>query len=371
MVEHRTENSGVEGSIPSTGTQSPALMKRSRRSYKYFSLLWALIKTQNIGFFFKKYALIPRVGINTTAETQTNEILSVDRSIDDYKNTTAKRISKQRAEFLDKKKKKTSYFHKKALKRLINITGTPATGVESVYYQKYLRRFSTKFLFQRGKLQLAGFLRGTFKYNYLSKKNSYVYETKFPQPKIEPAGPGDTWTLKINLLHLFLNSITKANLGYTTSWAFVSLNQQLVADEQKTAYRQLWSFRQLPGFRTNKKTFLFWYTKFFILRDPKELSLLISFWLVKTQIKTHKKIFFDIFGGVDTLFSIGKKQNRLLGYFLYFKGKLAKKGSVRKEKIFKKCGKIAAGTKSVRGNIVQYQAPTLTGTIGCAIGLFF
>lgn len=346
-------------------------MNRRRRSYKYFSLLWALLKTQNISFVLKKYALIPPVGINPTAETRANKIQSLDNSIDDYKNTPAKRVYKQRAEFFDKKKKKTSYFQKKALKRLINLTDIPTTGAESVYYQKYLRRFSTKFLFQRGKLQLAGFLRGTFKYKYLSKKNTYVYETKFPQPKIEPAGPGDNWTLKINLLHLFLNNITKANLGYTTSWAFVSLNQQLLAPEQKTAYRKLWGVRQLPGFRTHKKTFLFWYTKFFILRDPKELSLLISFWLVKTQIKTHKKIFFEIFGGIDTLFSIGQKQNRLLGYFLYFKGKLAKKGSVRKEKIFKKCGKVAAGTKSVRGNIVQYQAPTLTGTIGCAIGLFF
>ena len=133
----------------------------------------------------------------------------------------------------------------------------------------------------------------------------------------------------------------------------------------------MYNKKLLKNLFTPKKTFLLWYLKFTLFRDPQHLTLLMYSWLYKAQIKTHKRIFFTCIAVFKILFKYLYTERKLKGFFIFFKGKLAKKGSVRKEKLFFKTGRVASGTKSLRGNITLYQIPTLTGTIGAAAGLFF
>ena len=62
---------------------------------------------------------------------------------------------------------------------------------------------------------------------------------------------------------------------------------------------------------------------------------------------------------------------KLKGYRLYFRGKLGKKGSVKKSTIFFSGGKISYTNKSLKYNYKYFLIPTETGVVGCYISLFF
>ena len=66
-----------------------------------------------------------------------------------------------------------------------------------------------------------------------------------------------------------------------------------------------------------------------------------------------------------------KKKDSLKGCSLFFKGKLGKKGSVRKSKFFVKIGNVSLTNKSLRINYKTYVVITITGVIGCGISIFY
>lgn len=65
------------------------------------------------------------------------------------------------------------------------------------------------------------------------------------------------------------------------------------------------------------------------------------------------------------------KTKKIKGYSLFFKGKLAKKGSVRKNIFFCKKGLISFANKALRVNIRTYQLWTITGCMGAGISIFY
>ena len=61
----------------------------------------------------------------------------------------------------------------------------------------------------------------------------------------------------------------------------------------------------------------------------------------------------------------------LKGYTVFFKGKLARKGSVRKSVFFYKYGQVSKTNKFLRVSYRQFLVYTETGVVGCYISLFY
>ncbi len=231
---------------------------------------------------------------------------------------------------------------------------------------KFTRKYTTR---KRRPLKFLGKVQP--KQNTRLAKKTFIYSALNPASIIiDPFNP-DRRNLKIKVISIYMRGVIKAFLGYSTDWLFVNPTSVLTKKPNPDLIAELYKEKKLSGLFTSKKTFILWYIHLVLFRDATHLSTLMFNWLYKANIKTHKKLFFSLIRIFDDIFPLLKKHRKVLGYFIYFKGKLAKKGSVRKEKIFKKMGRVATGTKNLRGNIVQYQAPTLTGTIGAAIGVFF
>ena len=66
-----------------------------------------------------------------------------------------------------------------------------------------------------------------------------------------------------------------------------------------------------------------------------------------------------------------QQRGRFLGYNLFFKGKLGRKGSVKKSVFFYKYGRVSNSNKSLRLNYRKFLIYTETGVVGCGINLFY
>lgn len=373
MVEHRTENSGVEGSIPSIGTQSAAFML-TLSEFKFLQAHLFLINMQNKLLFkyYKTSAALMRTTI-TYMQSGSPFCQTVVNSNLVFRDLTQFSFPSQKfTYFVPAKRKQLKFLLKKTKKKLLKKFAAKAQPFH----------FSIKF--RKMKLFRWGYkIRKRLQYKYLNplktpvyhirrkKQHSYLYDTIYANKLFPYAQPNIVKTLNIKAFELYLSQITKNFLGFKTSWLFLDPTNSLKTKRHITVFKQLYTKKQLNGLYTVPKMFLLWYIKLILFKDPYHLSLLIYFWLYKADIKTHKRIFLFIVKFFSRLYVLLRGQKKILGCFIYFKGKLGKKGSVRKEKIFSKHGKVAHGTKSLRGSINWYQIPTLTGAIGSAVGFFF
>lgn len=280
--------------------------------------------------------------------------------------------------FAKKKKKKSGLRKRKRLFQSIRkrwtkkLNNSPEPILRRVVAVNFRRVTGFRFKYftrKRRPLKFMGALRP--KRELRAYRRSYVYNALNPAHlKISKINL-DYRTLSITLLNIYLGGVSKAFLGYSTDWLFVNPRTLLKQKHHRQLTLYLYSKKRLQGLYSSQKTFLLWYIKLTFFRDPAYLAILMFNWLYRSNLKTHKKVFFVLINLLQKMYPLLFKYKKILGFFVYFKGKLAKKGSVRKEKIFKKMGRVAMGTKSLRGSVVQYQAPTLTGTIGAAIGIFF
>ena len=121
----------------------------------------------------------------------------------------------------------------------------------------------------------------------------------------------------------------------------------------------------------NKRAFYGWYGKLSFLKDTSGFVDLIKFILNKRHLEKHKGLFFLINKILKFWFFYALKFFGVKGYCFYFKGKLGKKGSVKKTKFFRKNGLNSLTNKSLRINLKNYFALTCTGVIGCSINIFY
>lgn len=89
------------------------------------------------------------------------------------------------------------------------------------------------------------------------------------------------------------------------------------------------------------------------------------------SLKYHKRLFISLNSIFSYYLDFLYPDKKLKGYRLYFRGKLGKKGSVKKSTVFFSGGKISYTNKSLRYNYKYFLIPTETGVIGCYISLFF
>lgn len=173
------------------------------------------------------------------------------------------------------------------------------------------------------------------------------------------------------LLAQYLKQLSYYYLGIKLDWVFVNLKNSLKNNFFKKFWYIIYKKKFFKVFFGKKKKTLSWFLQLYKLKDPQGLINLVQKKLYVTRLKRHKRIFYLVGFFFRMLFLMKKKKDSLKGCSLFFKGKLGKKGSVRKSKFFVKIGNVSLTNKSLRINYKTYVVITITGVIGCGISIFY
>lgn len=190
-------------------------------------------------------------------------------------------------------------------------------------------------------------------------------------PKIKK--PGQTvicftnWWIFLKYLPNLMSKFT----GFYTNWYFIDI--RTVAKHDKVFYICKRIFRRKPrlfsGYSLN-----FFYNCFIqltLFKNPIGLINLIQQRLLQSRLRYHKRVFFNLKRFLKLWYSIFIGLSQVKGYTFFFKGKLGKKGSVRKRIFFCKRGKVSFTNKQLRVTIRTYYIWTITGVIGAGINIFY
>lgn len=173
------------------------------------------------------------------------------------------------------------------------------------------------------------------------------------------------------LLNIYLRNLTHYYLNIDLSWRFINIINTVNKDFLNKLWYKFYKKRYFNILYGKKKKTLTWFLQLYKLKDPQGVIFLIQRILFKANLKKHKRFFFLIGSFFKSLFINKEKKNSLKGFTLFFKGKLGKKGSVRKTKFFVKYGSGSLTNKSLRINYKTYVIITITGVVGCNICLFY
>lgn len=87
-----------------------------------------------------------------------------------------------------------------------------------------------------------------------------------------------------------------------------------------------------------------------ILKDPKTLTIFLKNLFESLAFKRHRYFYRVIQDFLKTWFKLVRSTVRIRGYSFFFKGKLGRKGSVRKEIFFFRVGLASFSNKNLRFN---------------------
>lgn len=176
---------------------------------------------------------------------------------------------------------------------------------------------------------------------------------------------------KIYWISLYLTNFLKNYINWKVYWQFINLNLK----KKKTHIFFLWKYT-FRNFLV-KEGFLQRWHYFYILiqllffKNPKMLTKLLTRFISKLKLKLHKRYFRFVNKILLTFYNYLYKKKLLLGYKLYFKGKLGRKGSVKKSTIRYTVGRTSFTNKSLRFNYNQFLIYTETGVVGAYLALFY
>jgi hypothetical protein len=88
-------------------------------------------------------------------------------------------------------------------------------------------------------------------------------------------------------------------------------------------------------------------------------------------LQNHPVLFAEFADVLNYWFTHVSREFKIKGYSAFFKGKLGKKGSVRKSIFFIKKGLTGLSNNSLRFNHRRFIIITETGVIGCGVSIFF
>lgn len=196
------------------------------------------------------------------------------------------------------------------------------------------------------------------------KEVNIFYQTLFSVKKLSVT---NQW-----LLNIFFKNLSYYYLNIDLNWRFINI---LNTSTNKSFLLKLWykiyKKKIFKIFYGNKKKTLSWFLQLYKLKDPQGIIFIIQNILTKARLKQHKKLFYLIGRFFKILFINKEQKNSLRGFTLFFKGKLGKKGSVRKSKFFVKYGLGSLTNKKLRLTYRTYVIITITGVVGCNICLFY
>lgn len=173
------------------------------------------------------------------------------------------------------------------------------------------------------------------------------------------------------LLNLYLKNLTYYYLNINLNWRFINLITTLNKDFLNKLWYKIYKKKYFGLLYGKKKKTLTWFLQLYKLKDPQGIIFVITKILFKANLKKHRKFFFLIGAFFKMLYINKEKKNSLKGLTLYFKGKLGKKGSVRKTKFKVKYGVGSRTNKNLRVNYRTYVIVTITGVVGCNITLYY
>lgn len=173
------------------------------------------------------------------------------------------------------------------------------------------------------------------------------------------------------LLTKYISQVTSSYTGFKTSWVFVDVQSTFTDNYFYIWWYKLYNKRVLKSLFTTKITFFNWFVQLCNFKDPRGLVPFLQKQFNKVHLKRHRKIFYSISNFLRIWYIILLKKNKIKGYSLFFKGKLAREGSVRKKTFFSKRGLTSLTNKQLRVNYRTYNIWTVTGTVGAGISIFY
>ncbi len=300
MVEHRTENSGVGGSIPFIGSLKNYFLKKLLIQHN------SICKFKPIYQRFYLFSIIERLNFTTVSYTFqpscSGNLLAVS----------------------------TQHASKLNIKSTIKYTGTLTWKKKKdklwwlplVMYQADTKNLGVNFT------------------NYF-------------------------WFLGYLQLYLY------GYLGYRLEWQLINVVKLIRNSKFILWWHKLFSEKVLRAFSCSAIKFFYILTNIIFFKNIDFFVKLVQKILIQTPIKRHKKYFYQIRAILTFIFKLLKPQGKILGYSIFFRGKLGRKGSVKKSTFFYKYGRVSLANKSLRTNFRKFLVYTETGVIGCCIHLFF
>lgn len=183
--------------------------------------------------------------------------------------------------------------------------------------------------------------------------------------------PKGMWYRRMYWISCYLAIYLQNFIHSKLYWRFLNLNLR----KKKNKVYTIWK-KTTNNFLVKNKVYKKWQYYFFLIqfiffKNLKPLVKNLTKFLSNIPLKQHRryfrvfnKFFFNIYNEVY-------KSKKILGYQLYFKGKLGRKGSVKKSIIRFKVGKTSYTNKNLRLNYFKYLIFTETGVVGAYLALFF
>lgn len=173
------------------------------------------------------------------------------------------------------------------------------------------------------------------------------------------------------MLYKYLSLLLQQYTGFPLTWSFINIHTSFDKSNFYKWWRKLYRKNLLGRLYTIRPIFYNWFIQLTYFKDPKNLIKVIKNSLFGIYLKRHKQIFYRVSKFFKIWYRLLAKDNDIKGYSLFFKGKLAKQGSVRKTIFFTKKGLTSFANKSLRVNIRSYQVWTVTGSVGAGINIFY
>lgn len=173
------------------------------------------------------------------------------------------------------------------------------------------------------------------------------------------------------ILTKYMSQVAFSYTGFKTDWVFIDVQSTFTTNYFYVWWYRLYNKNVLKSLFTTKITFFNWFVQLCNFKDPRGLVPFLQKQFNKVHLKRHRKIFYSISNFLRIWYILLLKKKKIKGYSLFFKGKLAREGSVRKKIFFSKRGLTSLTNKQLRINFRAYNIWTVTGTVGAGISIFF
>ena len=174
------------------------------------------------------------------------------------------------------------------------------------------------------------------------------------------------------MLNKYAGGLVNIYTGLHLNFVFINLRKISKNDNYLLVAKAVNSKKLLgPFYHKYKQFFLNWFTKLTFLKDPSGITGLVASVLLHSHLKKHRVIFFKINRILKIWYYYLSVKYNIKGYSFFFKGKLGKKGSVKKTKFFRKFGSTSFTNKNVRVNYKMYEIITITGVIGAGLHVYY
>lgn len=177
--------------------------------------------------------------------------------------------------------------------------------------------------------------------------------------------------LNYYLFTWYTNYINTCYTRFSLEWRFVDIANTLKINDAKKFWKYFVNHKLIYLVEKEGGIFFQWFLQLINLKDSKLLVFFLQRFFFKTPIKYHKRYFFMVSDFLRKIYFFTSATLNIKGFSVYFKGKLGKKGSVRKTKFFAKHQLYSGTNKKLRLNYRTFIIWTETGAIGANISMFF